>query len=191
MDQILNHGRLDARGQLQRREVSADALENGDGEEGGFQRFSPLLHKPKATVRTDPRRQLDGLSAFPLGLCRMTPNGPAVFGVQSLVRCADDEVKSSSIYMVMSHKSQPRLPREAVSEARVDNSQFGLAIPPPGKCSGWIAQMQDVDRSRQGCLMSPTQEPRGATISESRIPGLVCILRRTADRARQPRKADE
>jgi hypothetical protein len=57
-------------------------------------------------VRTDPRPQLDGLPAFPLGLCRMTPDGPAVFLVQGLVRRADDEVKSSGIYVGMSHKGQ-------------------------------------------------------------------------------------
>ena len=62
-------------------------------------------------VRTDPRPQLDGLPTFPLGLCRMTPDVSAVFLVQGLVRRADDEVKSSGIYVGMSHKGQLGLPR--------------------------------------------------------------------------------
>ena len=36
----------------------------------------------------------------------MTPDGPAVFLVQGLVRRADDEVKSSGVYVGMSHKGQ-------------------------------------------------------------------------------------
>jgi hypothetical protein len=58
------------------------------------------------------------------------------------------------------------------------------------KGSGGIIQIQDVDRSRQACLMLPTQEPKGATKSEFRIPGLVCITRRTAERAKQQRKRE-
>jgi hypothetical protein len=67
-------------------------------------------------VRIDPRPQLDGLPAFPLSLCRMTPDGSAVFLVQGLVRRADDEVKSSGIYVGMSHKGQLGLPRRLLKK---------------------------------------------------------------------------
>ena len=68
---------------------------------------------------------------------------------------------------------------ETVKEGRVIYSHFGLAIAPPMKGPGEIIQIQDVDRCGQEFLMSSTQEPKGAARLEFRIPGLVCIMRRS------------
>ena len=70
----------------------------------------------------------------------MTPDGSAVFLVQGLVRRADDEVKSSGIYVGMSHKGQLGLPRRLLKREG-GYSHFGLAIAPPVKGSSGITQI--------------------------------------------------